>query len=203
MKKLSLTAIIAAAMIFSACNGNTSTSTTTDSTTATNNSNAVVNNDTTSGNSMNKDTGSAMVGSDATEFAQEAATGGMMEVQLGQIAQKNGASAAVKDFGKMMVEDHTKLNDQLKDLASRKNVTLPTAVTNEQQNEIDKLSKETGKDFDKDYVSMMVDDHQKDIDKFKNARDKISDADFKELITKALPVLEKHLNAIQQIKKNM
>jgi putative membrane protein len=109
----------------------------------------------------------------------------------------------VKNFGKMMVTDHSKLNDELKDLAAKKNITLPTSVTSDQQNDIDKLTKETGKDFDKDYVSMMVDDHKKDIDAFEKAQDKITDTDFKVFITKALPVLHKHLNAIEQIKKHM
>jgi putative membrane protein len=138
-----------------------------------------------------------------TDFANDAGAGGMMEVELGQLAEKNGSSPAVKNFGKMMVTDHSKLNDELKDLAAKKNITLPTSVTSDQQNDIDKLTKETGKDFDKDYVSMMVDDHKKDIDAFEKAQDKITDTDFKVFITKALPVLHKHLNAIEQIKKHM
>ena len=193
MKKLRLAPIIAAALIFAACNGNTDTSTTdTDSTTNTMSSD---------NNNMNADTTNNGTSSDVADFAKDAATGGMMEVKLGDIAQKNGADAAVKNFGKMMVEDHSKLNDEFKALAARKNITLPTSVTDDQQSDIDKLSKETGTDFDKDYVSMMVDDHQKDIDEFKDARDKINDADIKDFINNALPVLEKHLNAIKQIKK--
>src|SRR6185437_11665100 len=53
------------------------------------------------------------------------------------------------DTSKMMVDDHSKINDELKDLASKKNVSLPSTVTSDQQKDIDKLSKETGKDFDK------------------------------------------------------
>ncbi|MEO8853532.1 MAG: DUF4142 domain-containing protein [Ginsengibacter sp.] len=203
MKKLSLASIIAGAMIFSACNGNSSTSTSSDSTTTMTTkdttTNAMATHDTTM--AMNKDT--AMVDKDAQDFDQDAAAGGMMEVQLGKIAENNSATQSVKDFGKMMVDDHSKINDQLKDLASKKNVSLPTAVTNDQQKDIDKLNKETGASFDKDYVSMMVKDHEKDIAAFKKAGSKIKDADFKDFIIKNLPTLQKHLDAIKAIKNKM
>jgi len=203
MKKLSLASIIAGAMIFSACNGNSSTSSTSDSTSAMTTkdttNNAMATTDTTM--AMKKDT--VMVGKDAQDFAQDAATGGMMEVQLGKIAENNSVTQSVKDFGKMMVDDHSKINDQLKDLASKKNVSLPTAVTNDQQKDIDKLTKETGANFDKDYVSMMVKDHEKDIAAFKKAGEKIKDADFKDFVMKTLPTLQKHLDAIKAIKSKM
>jgi putative membrane protein len=147
--------------------------------------------------------GSTMVNEDTKDFANEAATGGMMEVELGNIAMKNSSSQSVKDFGKMMVDDHTKINDQLKDLASKKGINLPTSVTSDQQKEIDKLSKKNGADFDKDYVSMMVDDHKKDIAAFKKNGDKLRDIDFKNFISNALPTLQKHLDAIESIKKKM
>jgi putative membrane protein len=103
----------------------------------------------------------------------------------------------------MMVDDHTKINDNLKDLASKKNVALPSMVTEKQQKDIDKLSKETGTEFDKDYVSMMVNDHKDDIAAFKKAGTKMTDPDFKNFVVKSLPTLQKHLDAIQSIKKKM
>lgn len=212
MKKLSLASIIAAALLFSACNGNSNSSTTTsdstnNSTTSSNDTNAnkMNSSDTTGKMSMDtsKNNNNATVDKDAIKFAQEAAEGGMMEVQLGQIAQKNSSTQSIQDFGKMMVDDHSALNDKLKDLASKKNVSLPSALTDEQQKKVDKLSKETGKDFDKDYVSMMIDDHKKDISKFKSAGKDIKDADFKDFVIKALPTLQKHLDAIEAIHKKM
>jgi putative membrane protein len=213
MKKLSLASIIAAAILFAACNGNSNTNSTTST-------------DSTSTNTMNSDTGNnnmnttdttnhmnmtdtanrnntTKVGKAEEDFAKDAAAGGMMEVQLGNIAEKNAGSQAVKDFGRMMVDDHSRLNDQLKDLAAKKNVTLPTTVKDSQQKDIDKLSKETGSNFDKDYVSMMIDDHKKDISEFKKAGDKMTDPDFKDFVIKALPTLQKHLDAIEAIHKKM
>jgi putative membrane protein len=211
MKKFSLASLIIGAIMFSACNGNTTNSAKTDSTTTT----STMSGDTAHTNAMNNNTmastdttanmattGNAIT-DDIRDFAKKAATGGMMEVELGNIAQKNSSTQQIKDFGKMMVDDHSKANSQLKDLASVKNISLPTLVTSDQQKDIDKLSKKTGADFDKAYVSMMIDDHKKDIKEFKDAQDKAKDADVKNFISNTLPVLQKHLDAIQAIDKKM
>ncbi len=201
MKKLSFASLIILATFLAACNSNSNSDHTTSDTTS-----AVMrSNDTNKmASSSSSDTlKQATVGDDAKDFSKEAAQGGMMEVQLGKIAMENGGTQAIKNFGKMMVDDHTKINDQLKDLASKKNVDLPASVSEGQQKDIDKLSKETGKKFDKDYVSMMVKDHKDDIDAFKKAQDKISDNDYKNFISNALPTLQKHLDAIETIDKKM
>jgi putative membrane protein len=203
MKKLSLAFLITAAIIFSACNGNSNTSTSTDSTTNSMSSTDTTTNMSSTDTTNNSANAMSTVDDNAKNFAKEAAEGGMMEVQLGNIAEKNAASQSVKDFGKMMVDDHTKINDNMKDLAAKKNVTLPTTVSSGQQKDIDKLSKKNGNDFDKDYVSMMINDHKKDIAEFKKSGDKITDPDFKDFVIKTLPILQKHLDSIQAIKKRM
>jgi putative membrane protein len=198
MKKLSLVTLVVTLVIFSACSGGGSTNM---DNTDTVSSSMTMSNDS---NNMNQTVSAdTAIGNDARDFAKEAATGGMMEVELGNIAKKNSATQQVKDFGQMMVDDHTKINNQLKDITSVKNIDIPTMVTTDQQKDIDKLSKETGSDFDKDYVSMMIDDHKKDIDAFKKAGDKITDPDIKSFIANALPTLQKHLDAIQSIKNKM
>lgn len=137
------------------------------------------------------------------DWAVDAAAGGMMEVKLGELAQKNGGSAQVKDFGKTMVTDHSKANDELKAVAAKKNITLPAALSDDAQKKYDDLSKKTGKDFDKDYISMMVDDHQDDIDKFKKEAADGHDADLKTWASDKIPVLQHHLDMAKQIKDAM
>lgn len=206
MKKLSIATIIAGAMIFSACNGNNkSTTSTSDSTNTMSSSDTGMKkmNDTGMSTMKNTDTSKTTVDKNAEDFAQEAAAGGMMEVQLGDLAQKISQNKAIQDYGKMLVDDHSSLNNDLKDLAGKKNITLPTTVKSDQQNKIDKLSKKTGTDFDKDFISMAVNDHEKDIDKFKKAGEKITDSDFKDFIVKALPKLQKHLDQAKDLKKKM
>ncbi|HEY4651370.1 MAG TPA: DUF4142 domain-containing protein, partial [Pontibacter sp.] len=96
---------------------------------------------------------------DLSEFMTEAASGGMMEVELGNLAQQKGQSKEVKDFGRMMVTDHTKANEELKALAAQKNITLPTAMGEDHQEHVREVSKKTGADFDKAYMKLMVEDH--------------------------------------------
>lgn len=140
---------------------------------------------------------------DGADFLAEAASGGMMEVELGKLAQEKSQNASVKDFGAMMVKDHSAANDELKQLAMSKNVSLPDAPLPEHQEKIDDLRQKSGADFDKAYVDMMVSDHKEDIDDFQDANDDAKDADVKAFTAKTLPVLKAHLDAIQKIQDSM
>ncbi|HEY5464583.1 MAG TPA: DUF4142 domain-containing protein [Hanamia sp.] len=202
MKKLSFASLIIGAIFFSACNGNSSKSGAMNSDSTSN----TMSSDSNKMSSSSTDTTNskmAMVSDEAKDFTTNATEDGMTEVQLGNIAMKNAATQSIKDFGKMMVDDHTNIDNELKDLATKKMVDVPTAVTADQQKDIDKLSKETGKSFDKDYVHMMVEGHKKAVAAFKSAGDKITDSDYKDFIMKTLPTLQKHLDAIEAIDKKM
>ena len=98
-----------------------------------------------------------------TEYLQKSAQGLMSEVKMGEMAQKQAADARVKQFGKRMVDDHGKDLQALRQLASQKHVTLPDAPDSEQQEEIDKLAKLSGADFDKEYVKYEMKDHKDDV----------------------------------------
>ncbi len=137
------------------------------------------------------------------DFAVDAAQGGMMEVQLGKLAQSNASSAAVKDFGDMMVRDHSAANDELKSLAAQKNITLPTSLSDDKQQKVNDLSQKKGEDFDKAYIDLMVDDHKKDIDEFQKEANNGNDADIKSWASGKVPVLQGHLDKAQSIQDNM
>lgn len=145
----------------------------------------------------------AAVDKDDAKFAVAAANGGMAEVELGKLAQEKAASAKVKDFGAMMVNDHSKANDEMKALAKSKNITLPTAIDTDEQKVKDDLSAKSGADFDKAYVSNMIDDHKKDIKEFEDASKNCKDADLKAFAAKTLPTLKMHLAAIEKIHDSM
>src|SRR5664279_3837650 len=169
MKKLIIAmSLFSGITFFYACNGNNS------ETTETSTNDSVTTNS--QADTMTNNVGTTMVDQSTKDFATDAATGGMMEVELGKLAEQKAASQQVKDFGKMMVDDHTKINDDLKTMASKKNIDLPASVT---------------------------DDHKKDIDACKKAESKVDDNDFKNFITNSLPTLQKHLDAIQSIKSKM
>lgn len=140
---------------------------------------------------------------DKDEFPLKAASGGMMEVQLGQLAQKNGQSQRVKNFGAMMVKDHSKANNELKAIAETKNISLPTTLIPEHQEHVTMLQKVTGAEFDKQYMEMMTKDHKEDIDEFDKASKNSADADLKAFASKTLPVLRVHLDSAQAINNSL
>jgi putative membrane protein len=136
---------------------------------------------------------------DASNFVVNATNGGMMEVELGKIAEDRASSARVKAFGAMMVKDHSEANNNLKGIANSLNIAIPDSVSNDARKEINDLKMKKGKDFDKSYVNMMVDDHKKDIAEFRKCADNCSDSTVKNFAATMLPVLEKHLDSIQAI----
>ena len=133
------------------------------------------------------------------DFAVEAANGGMMEVEMGNYAQQNALSSRVKDFGAMMVRDHSQVNSELKTLAASKNITLPATMGTDAHKEMEDLMKKKGKDFDKAYMNMMLDDHKKDVKAFEKAASDCKDADLKNFASKTLPVLRTHLDSTKAI----
>lgn len=138
-----------------------------------------------------------------SKFAVDAASGGMTEVQLGKLAQQKAASQKVKDFAAMMVRDHTKANDELKALAMSKNITLPPAPGEDQMDHIKDLTEKSGKEFDKDYIDMMVKDHENTVDMFEKCSKDAKDADLQAFASKTLPTLKEHLDAVKKIKASM
>lgn len=135
-------------------------------------------------------------------FMNDAAMGGMAEVQLGKLAQENGMNPRVKNFGEMMVRDHSAANDDLKAIARQKNVTLPDNLGKHQDHYND-LSKKKGADFDKAYMKMMVDDHQDDIKAFEKIAENGTDPDVKTFASQKLPTLRKHLDSAKAINKSL
>jgi putative membrane protein len=133
------------------------------------------------------------------KFMDKAAQGGMAEVELGQLAQQNGQSADVKAFGKRMVDDHSKANDQLKQLAAQKGVSLPTSLDSKDQATKDKLSKLQGAAFDKAYMKDMVADHKQDVAEFKHESMAAHDPDLKSWAGQTLPTLQSHLQEAEKI----
>ena len=203
MKKVSIPILLAIVLVsIASCNnrdknGSTDTSNTnashsvTDSTRGDKPANTTPMNNTTTANKESMD------------FVTKAASGGMLEVQLGQLAQQNGQNQRVKDFGNMMVTDHSQANNELTGLAAANNITVSTALLPDHQKMIDMMSKMKGGDFDKHYMDMMVDDHKEDIDEFKKEANSTSNDAFKSFAAKTLPTLQKHLDSAQAIHNKM
>jgi putative membrane protein len=152
------------------------------------------------GSSDRMKSGSDMVPMADQHFMMKAAQGGMAEVELGKLATQNASSQAVKDFGQKMVDDHSKANDELKGLAGRKNITLPTSPDAKDQATNDRLSKLTGAAFDRAYMRDMVADHKKDVADFQKEAMTGADPDVKTWASNILPTLQGHLQMAQSTK---
>lgn len=136
-------------------------------------------------------------------FYKHAAEGGIAEVEAGQLAQNKGNSQQVKDFGAMMVKDHTAANEKLQALASSKNVTLPTTSSVMQMASKAKLDVLSGDTFDKSYVKGQIGAHRQTIALFRKEISSGQDADAKAFATATLPTLRSHLKAITTIATDM
>jgi len=132
------------------------------------------------------------------KFATGAAQGGLAEVELGQLAAQKGQSDKVKQFGQRMVDDHTSANKELKSVAQKNNITLPTSINAKDQALKDKLSGLSGAEFDRAYMTSMVKDHQKDISEFQKEANSGSNADLKGFAARTLPTLQEHLRMARE-----
>ena len=158
-------------------------------------SNSMNNNDTSAMSSMS----SAPVSQEDADWAAKVANANMTEVELSKVAQDKATSQRLKDFANMMVTDHTKAGDQLKQLAATKNITLPANINDDSQKKLDALNKKTGKDFDKAYTNDMLDGHKNAVDAFKKGSSDLKDADLKSFATQTLPTIQMHQDSIKAI----
>jgi putative membrane protein len=145
---------------------------------------------------------STVLDNKTSDFAKEAANGGMLEVELGQLAQQKAVTQRVKDFGAMMVRDHTKANDDLKNSVSGK-ITLSTTMPDQYQKHVNHLRDESGIAFDKEYMKMMVDDHEKDIKKFEEIAKESKDPAVRDFAKNTLPTLYTHLDSAKAIRMDL
>lgn len=136
-------------------------------------------------------------------FVQKALSGGMMEVELGNMASANAQSQRVKDFGAMMVADHSQAGNELKSMATSNAIQVPAEMMPEHRKHVDMLRDKKGASFDKAYMDMMVKDHKEDIDAFKKASTNLTEAGYKNYAAKTLPVLQKHLDSAQAINRKL
>jgi putative membrane protein len=137
------------------------------------------------------------------KFAKEAACGGMLEVNLGNMAASNSKNAAVQQFGQRMANDHGKAGQDLAQIASRKGATLPTQLTGKHQKEVDRLAKLSGPDFDRAYVSLMVKCHKADEKAFKQASEDVQDPDLKAFATTTLTMVQDHLKMAEDLNESI
>jgi putative membrane protein len=132
-------------------------------------------------------------------FLRKAAQGGMAEVKLGQLAAQKASSDDVRAFGQKMVDDHTKLNNEMAPIADSMSVRLPTDLNKEDQAEYDKLNALSGNNFDMEYLSFMVKDHHKDLREFRQEAASTTDPTLQTAVANATKVIHEHTMMVDKL----
>jgi len=132
-------------------------------------------------------------------FVENALKGGMAEVQLGQLALQKSTNDDVKQFAQKMIDDHTKLGDQMKPIAQQIGVKIPNGPSNKDKAVITKLQALNGDAFDKAYIKDMLKDHKTDLNDFKTEAANGSNPAVKDAATQGAQVINQHLQMIEQI----
>lgn len=135
-----------------------------------------------------------------SEFLTKAASGGMLEVELGKQVAARAVTPEVKKFAQQMVADHTKANVELMALAARKNITLPTTLGDDHKKVLKNVLEEKGVKMDQKYMKEMLKDHQEDVKEFTDASINASDPDIKKLAAKNVPILRMHLDMVTKMR---
>ena len=214
MKFRGLLALACAGALMAGCNGNRT-------------SNTIANNGNDTGTTGTAGSG---VSSNDKSWVNDQLSDGMAEVELAKLAKEHASNADVKAFAQMMIDDHTKAGDQLKQIATQYAIPQDDAkVDDKHQNLMDKLSKLNGMDFDKEYMSAMVDDHQDAVqdlrsraDEDRSLSDRVTgknpenpaavkpeqadnhvDAAINQWAANTLPTIEHHLDRAKEIKDRL
>lgn len=133
-----------------------------------------------------------------TEFMQSAAHSDQNEIQLSKMALAKGVSAPIKAYANQMIADHTKSTANLKPIAAKAGVTLPTDMDAEHKALAPTMQKLTGKAFEDKFVQQMVADHQKTANTLKAHQAMTKNSALQQWITTTLPVVENHLSMAKQ-----
>ena len=137
----------------------------------------------------------------AAQFLTDVIQTNNAEIKFGQAAQEMASVQGVRDFGKMLVADHTKANDQAKQLAMALNVPVPDGTTPQADSELKMATGMSGAAFDKDFLADMVKGHQQAIDKFQQEAGSSDPAQVTDFAQQTLPTLKKHLATAQSLQK--
>jgi len=142
---------------------------------------------------------SAGMGDTDSTFVKKAAQGGLAEVELGQLAAQKASSEEVKRFGQRMVDDHTRANEELKQVAAQKNIDVPQQLDAKDKATKARLEKLSGEQFDRAYMRNMLKDHQKDVAEFERMSKVAKDPAIKNFAEQTLPTLKDHLKEAEKI----
>jgi len=145
---------------------------------------------------------SRLSGSDQ-DFVNNAAVGGLFEVEAGKVAEKKASNPQVRKFAARMVHDHSEADNKLKQVVSAEGGTVPNELDQDHQQELKQITSQQGPDFDRNYMQMMVKDHDTDAQAFGKAEQTLQDPHLKQFAAQTLKVIEQHDKLAHQITDKM
>jgi putative membrane protein len=135
-------------------------------------------------------------------FVQKAMQGSLAEVQLGQLTLQKSNNEQVKQFAQKMIDDHTKLNEQMKPIAQQLGVKVPDGISKKDSKNIAKMQSLSGPEYDQAYIKGMVKDHKSDLSDFQTEASNGSDPNVKDAAAQGSKVIAQHLQMVQQLAKD-
>jgi len=138
-----------------------------------------------------------------SKFIREAAADNLLEVRLGDLAQRRATSPAVKQFDQRMVTDHQKLEDQWTDMASKHGMTFKAALGPRHEQKLDRLQHADAKSFDREYMTSMIRNHTDDVDYFRSDGESAHSEPVRKLASYELPIVQEHLRSAREVGKQV
>ncbi len=186
MKKM-IPVIISAAVIMTSCSNNNSAGNDGDS--------SSLSSDTTS---MSANSVDASAG-----FVKTVLNGGLLEIEMAKLGERQSSDASLKSASTMMIKDHMTLAEKIKAYAEENNISSSDSLDHEQLAKLDDLQKKKGVDFDKSYLGDMLKMHRKDIDAFQDFSKNTADSALKSIVDKGLPTIMGHYEMLRKINKEV
>lgn len=141
------------------------------------------------------------ISEDISEFMTQAADARMMNIEQAKLAIEKGTTPAIRQYGQLMITDQNQMLKDLRMLAASKNIVLPNSLSNKKADGLEDLREKNGEEFDEKFINMMTIDHRRDVDEFDDATE-LKDDDVRRFAERYLPVVEAHLEQIQELKDN-
>jgi putative membrane protein len=137
------------------------------------------------------------------EFIIEAEKSNIQERVLGRMAEERAQNTDVKDYGKMMARDHNNALQNLVELMDKYGIAQPKTLPEDRTDAISRLQSLSGDAFDREFISVMVQDHQKAINTFRQKAETAENTDVRDYAKNMLPALERHLQDAQDLQKEI
>ena len=137
------------------------------------------------------------------QFVVDVVASNYGELKLARLAQQKASSSELKDVARTLEKDHNAVLTDLKALASKKGMTIPTEENGDSKDKLKELTDEKASEFDKEWCETLMDNHKTSISKFENAANDVSDPDLKSFINTVLPKLRTHHDKLMECHKKL